>query len=92
MPLLNLNRALEGILAAKGWSQNRLAKESEIPQPSVYRILTGQQHPTPEMAAKLLRPLGLTMEQTQRVIEPWRSRDVGRANAWAVVFPGGEYE
>lgn len=54
--------ALQEALNERGWTQNELARQLETSSAVVSRWLTGQRRPELEMAVRLQRLLGISVE------------------------------
>lgn len=65
-----LRKNVEKILADRGWSQNRLSKESGIKQGQISEWLTGTRSPSLESLAKLAEKLDVPVEALLREGEP----------------------
>ena len=49
-------------LAERGWSQNKLARTSGIPQATISALVAGHHGVSPQVAAKLEKALGIAIE------------------------------
>ncbi len=54
---------LRALLAARGWTAYRLARESGVTRQQLGRILSGQQQPGWETACRLADALGVGVER-----------------------------
>jgi len=59
-----LSDQIRALREAKGWTQNRLANEAEVPQPTIWRLEKGLiRNPKMEVLRKVAHALGATVDQ-----------------------------